>query len=221
MTAPRTIRVLSVDDHAFLAEGLQARLGVEPDMELVGRRSDAADLVGAVRETEARIVLLDIEMPGPDPFEAVEDLRRQCPDARVVMLSAYVRDHYLDAAYAAGAWGYLCKSDPSDAVIDGIRRVAAGELAFSPQVLERAPGRDGRGGSPRIGEGSKLAQLTSRERQILRMIARGMSRTEIAEALSRSPMTVDNHRKSIMKKLGINDRVELARFAIAEGLVEL
>ncbi|MHC4947912.1 MAG: PAS domain S-box protein [Planctomycetota bacterium] len=156
MTAPRTIRVLSVDDHAFLAEGLRARLDVEPDMELVGRRSDAADLVGAVQETEARIVLLDIEMPGPDPFEAVEDLRRRCPDTRVVMLSAYVRDHYLDAAYAAGAWGYLCKSDPSDAVIEGIRRVAAGELAFSPQVLERAPGRDGAGAAPRIAEGSKL-----------------------------------------------------------------
>jgi len=226
----RPIRVLSVDDHAFLVEGLRARLEVEKDMEIVGRLPTAENLLREVRATEADIVLLDIEMPGPDAFEAVDDMRRQAPVVRAIMLSAYVRDHYIDAAYRAGAWGYLLKSDPTDAVVEGIRSVARGELAFSPDVSRRTTAPGSRTGStPGSTPGSsdpdrkrsisRLSLLTTREQQILRMMARGMSRTEIAEDLCRSPMTVDNHRKSIMKKLGINDRTELVRYAIAEGLV--
>ncbi|MBT8486011.1 MAG: response regulator transcription factor [Phycisphaerales bacterium] len=213
------IRVLTVDDHAFLVEGLQARLAIESDLEFVGRCPSADTLVETVRRTDANIVLLDIEMPGADPFEAIDDLRRQCPDTRVIMLSAYVRDHYIDAAYKAGAWGYLSKGDSSDDVVSGIRNVAAGQLAFSPQVQKRANAPTGRRNTTPAS--SKLSLLTEREQQVLRMIARGMGRAEIAETLCRSPMTVDNHRKSIMKKLDIKDRVELARFAIAEGLVEV
>ena len=104
----------------------------------------------------------------------------------------------------------MTKGDSPDDVIEGIRKVAAGESAVSPDVMER-----------KLPEGSKLTRLTIREKQILRMIANGLSRTEIAERLCRSPMTIDNHRKSILKKLGIHDRVELVRYAIAEGLGEL
>ncbi len=206
---PRT-RVLCVDDHAFLVDGLRARLEIEPDMEFAGRLGTADDLVDHVRESRADVVLLDIEMPGADVFEAIHDLRRRCPEVKTILLSAHVRDQYLDSAFAAGSWGYLTKSDSPEEVLAGIRKVARGETAVSPLVMAR-----------RRMEGSKLALLTEREKQILRMIANGMSRKEIAQRLCRSPMTIDNHRKSILKKLEIRDRVDLVRYAIAEGLGEL
>ena len=209
-TESRPIRVLCVDDHAFLVAGLRARLDIEPGMEFVGHRETADDLVAHVRRTKADVVLMDIEMPGADVFEAIHDLRHRCPDVRAILLSAHVRDQYLDSAFSSGAWGYLTKGDSPDEVIDGIRRVALGESVVSPDVMAR-----------RRPEGSRLSKLTAREKQILRMIANGMSRTEIAERLCRSPMTIDNHRKSILKKLGIHERVELVRYAIAEGLGEL
>ena len=209
-TTDKPIRVLCVDDHAFLVAGLRARLDVEPGMEFVGRLDTANELVSHVRRTGADIVLMDIEMPGADVFEAIHDLRRRCPDVRTILLSAHVRDKYLDSAFASGAWGYLTKSDSPDEVIQGIWKVTNGESAVSPDVMARQHTK-----------GSKLARLTTRETQILRMIANGMSRTDIAARLHRSPMTIDNHRKSILKKLGVHDRVELVRYAIAEGLGEL
>ncbi len=215
------IRVLCVDDHTFLVDGLKIRLQVESDMEFVGRLQTANDLVAQVQRTQADIVLLDIDMPGADVFEAIDELRRRCPQVRSILLSAYLRDQYLDSAFACGAWGYLSKGDSPDAVIDGIRRVARGDTALSPELAARALRAPRKGDGPARVASSKIALLTVRERQILRMIANGMSRTAIAEQLCRSPMTIDNHRKSILKKLNIHDRVELVRYAIAEGLGEL
>jgi len=206
----KLIRVLCVDDHAFLVAGLRARLEIEDGMAFVGHLKNADDLVSHVRRTKANIVLLDIEMPGADVFDAIHSLHHRCPEVRAILLSAHVRDRYLDSAFASGAWGYLTKGDSPDDVIEGIRKVAAGESAVSPEIMER-----------RLPEKSKLSKLTAREKQILRMIANGLSRTQIAERLCRSPMTIDNHRKSILKKLGIHDRVQLVRYAIAEGLGEL
>jgi DNA-binding NarL/FixJ family response regulator len=212
--------VLCVDDHAFLVEGLQSRLSMEGDIEIAGWLATASDLLDEVERTAVDIVLMDIDMPGTDPFEVIQDLARSRSDVRVIMLSAFVRDHYVDQALKAGAWGYVSKSDDPEAVIDAIRKVMRSEFAFSPIVIERCqPSKDGtpRTDRPR----TKLDLLTPREIQILRMIAKGMSRVDIAESLHRSPKTVDNHRAAIMEKLGISDRVELARYAISEGLVEL
>jgi DNA-binding NarL/FixJ family response regulator len=217
MGEPR-LRILCVDDHAFVIEGFRARVAREPDLEVVGQLSSADDLVETARRTRADIVLLDVEMPGVDPFAAVADLREQMPSARVIMLSAFVRDSYIDEAYRVGAWGYLSKRSSPDAVIQNIRNVARGEWAYSPEVrvrLSTAVPKARREAS------SRLSDLSGREQQILRLIARGLTRTEIAKQLSRSPMTVDNHRKSIMKKLGLRDRTDLVRYAIAEGLVEV
>ena len=215
------IRVLCVDDHAFLVDGLKIRLEVESDMEFVGRLETADDLVAQVQQTRANVVLLDIDMPGADVFEAIDELRRRCPEVRPILLSAYLRDQYLDSAFASGAWGYLSKGDSPDAVIEGIRKVSRGETAFSPDLTARAQPAPQKSGGPDRAASSKISLLTARERQILRMIANGMSRTVIAQQLCRSPMTIDNHRKSILKKLGIHDRVELVRYAISEGLGEL
>jgi DNA-binding NarL/FixJ family response regulator len=219
-TKTTPIRVLCVDDHEFLVGGLQARLEVEPGMEYVGRQETADDLVAHVERTKADVVLLDIAMPGADVFEPIDPLNRRHPETRAILLSAYVRDQYLDSAFNAGAWGYLSKADSPDVVIEGIRKVVQGETALSAELKARTlPSRRKDGATAT--RSSKLSLLTLRELQILRMIANGMSRTEIAQRLCRSPMTIDNHRKSILKKLGIHNRVELVRYAIAEGLGEL
>lgn len=220
MLPPSKIRVLCVDDHPFVVEGLQARLSLARDLEFVGRLNSAEDLVAEAKRTKADVVLLDIEMPGPDPFEALDDLARQCPNARAIILSAYVRDHYIDAAVNAGAWGYLCKNDDPDMIIDAIRKVARGEFVFGPGVMGRCTIERKGAVSEANKPASKLQMLTPREQQILRMIGKGMSRAEIAKTIHRSPKTVDAHRASIMQKMNMHDRVELARYAIREGLVE-
>ena len=209
------IRVLCVDDHAFLAEGLRSKLALESDIEFLGWLPDASNLVQEVLERKADVVTLDIDMPGPDPFEAITDLQRRCPDARAIMLSAYVRDSYIDAAVDAGAWGYLSKSDDPDHIVSAIRAVVNGQFHFGPSVQQRTPPKE-RKEKPT----SRSQLLTNRESQILRMIGRGLSRNEIAKVLFRSSKTVDAHQQSIMKKLKIHDRVDLVRYAIREGLVE-
>jgi DNA-binding NarL/FixJ family response regulator len=216
----KKIRILCVDDHAFLVEGLNARFELENDFELVGRLSTAENLVDEVKTTRAQIVLLDIEMPGPDPFDALAELRRQCESVRVIMLSAYIRDHYIDSAYKAGAWGYFSKSDEMNAIVEGIRKVAGGEFSLGPKVQERCQPLKGVRAEKGKAPASKLDLLTAREQEVLRLIGRGMSRTQIATTLSRSPKTIDGHREMIMQKLDIHDRGELVRYAIREGLVE-
>jgi NarL family two-component system response regulator LiaR len=215
--ASEPVRVLCVDDHAMLGEGLRARLEVEKDMEFAGHRSNGEDIVGHVRRSKADIVILDIEMPETDAFQVIDELNRRCPEVKTILLSAWVRDRYIDAAFRFRAAGYLSKADSTDEVIEGIRKVRRGELALCEKVEAKWRLLEaGRGAGT-----SKLNLLTDREEQILRMMAKGMSRTQIAEALHRSPMTVDNHRKSIMRKLDLRDRVELVRYAIAEGLGEI
>lgn len=241
----RRIRVLCVDDHAFLVDGLRARFSLEPDIEVVGDLRRADELVAAALELKPDIVLLDIDMPGMDPFEAAEDVRRRCAGAKVVILSAHVREHYVNAAYKAGACGYFSKSDEPASLVAGLRKAARGEFALGPKVLERvepASGRLSQGagaglpGAPRtapdaggVGAGeaapppalpTKLASLTKREQEVLRMIGRGLSRAEIAKSLCRSAKTVDGHRERIMAKLDIHTGPELVRYAIREGLAE-
>jgi two-component system response regulator NreC len=220
------IRVLCVDDHDLLVNGLRARFELESDIECIGHLTSAERLVAEVHERKPDVVLLDIEMPGPDPFEAASDIRKQHPDTRVVFLSAHIRDHYISAAVRAGAWGYFSKSDETDAIVEGLRTVTRGKFAFGPKVQARVkPSKvSGRGTTSAAGTaapgGSKLDSLSPREQEVLRLIGRGHTRTEIADALCRSPKTVDGHREKIMEKLDIHDRGELVRFAIREGLVE-
>lgn len=217
----RVIRVLCVDDHDFLIDGLQSRFEAESDIELVGRLNTAEKLVEEALRTKADVVLLDIEMPGPDAFEAADQLRRSSPQTKTVFLSAYVRDRYVSAAFKSGAWGYFSKSDESEAIVEGIRKVYAGEFALGPKVAERcAPPSPSRGASTIGVPATKLDTLTSREQEVLRMIGRGLNRVDIAQALHRSPKTIDGHRENLMHKLDIHDRGELVRFAIREGLVE-
>jgi DNA-binding NarL/FixJ family response regulator len=188
---------------------------------MIGRLPTADDLVVEAKRLRPDVVLLDIEMPGMDPFEAVEDLKAQLPDVRVIILSAYVRDHYVSAAVKAGVWGYFSKSDDPNEIVAGIRKVDRGEMAFGPKVQERTKSKPTARGAEAEAPKAKLETLSRREIEILRMIGRGMSRTEIADSICRSPKTVDGHRERIMAKLDIHSTTELVRFAIREGLAEV
>jgi DNA-binding NarL/FixJ family response regulator len=218
-----TIRVLCVEDHDLLAEGLRSRLSLERNIDVVGCLTDGSSLLDEVDRLTPDIVLMDLEMPGPDPFEVVSELRRTHSDVKVVILSAHVRDHYLSAAFRAGVWGYFSKADPIEVIVDGIRRVHRGEFMLGPAAEERSRPLRPRSRQRYTADSmsSKLDGLTDREQEVLRLIGRGLSRAEIARSLSRSPKTVDGHRERIMEKLDIHTGPELVRFAIREGLAEL
>jgi len=226
MMGSKQIRVLCVDDHTVLAEGFMARLEMERNFLCVGHLESAEDLVPEVRESRPDIVVMDVEMPGPDPFEALEDLRRLEPGVKVVILSAHLRSHYVNQAVKSGAHGYFYKGDDPSDIVSGLRRVSRGKFTLGSKVEKEvgpAPDEDGREGRrPEANErvSTRLDALTPREMQVLRMLGRGLSRQQIAAEMHRSPKTIDCHRVSVMRKLDIHDRVELARFAIREGLVE-
>lgn len=212
----KRLRLLCVDDHAFLRDGLSARLRMEPDIEVVGQLDRADDLVNEALDRRADVVLLDIDMPGRDPFEAVSELSR-ATRCRVIFLTGHSRDHFIDRAFDSGAWGFFSKQDSPDDLINGIRQVGASGYAYGPSIQARlaAEDREPNGHAP----STKLKVLTPREREVLVMIGKGMSRADIARAIHRSFKTVDAHHTSLMRKLDIHDRAELAVYAVREGIV--
>lgn len=230
--ARRTIRVLSVDDHALLIEGLRAQFVVEGGLEIVGSLPHAGDLIRRLDEFHPDIVVLDIEMPGPDVFEVADQLRHLRPELPFVFLSAFVRDGYLAAASRCGAAGYCSKGDDPAEIAAALRAVVDGADSFvmTPRVRERsAPAgrsaadrqltsRDGGDAGAQIT--TRLDRLTDREIEVLRLIGKGLSRCEIAKELHRSPKTIDGHQERLLKKTGLTSRTELMRFAIREGLAE-
>lgn len=228
-----TLRVMCVDDHVVLVEGLRALFAIDGSIEIVGRLASASRLVEEAGRLHPDVVVLDIEMPGPDAFEMADRLRRQHPDVRVLVLSAHVRDAFISSSFRAGVSAYFAKSDTLEDIVRGIHEVArggAGAFVLGPKVRERcrpqldralleggAPGTDGpAAAAPR----TLLDTLTPREEEILRLIGKGLSRTQIAAELCRSAKTVDAHQSRMMKKLGIDARADLMRFAIREGLAQ-
>jgi two-component system, NarL family, response regulator LiaR len=218
------IRVLCVDDHAVLAEGLKAHFAVDGVIEIVGRLASAEGVAEAIDRLRADVVVLDIEMSGPDAFAVASRLRYSHRRVRVFVLSAHVRDAYIAAAYSAGAAAYFAKSDDLDCISRGIQEVMRnreGTFLLGPQVrlkcrpqdLKRA-GDAKEASAPR----SKLATLTPRELEVLRLIGKGQGRQHIAAELCRSVKTIDGHQERIMRKLGVATRSELTILAIREGL---
>jgi DNA-binding NarL/FixJ family response regulator len=224
------VRVLCVDDHAVLVEGLKAQFAIDNQIQCVGYLPSAAKLLDEVTRLKPDVVLLDIEMPGPDVFDMADRLRHLHPDVRFIFLSAHARDGYLAAAYKCGAWGYFAKGDDLADIIGGVREVARskeGVFVMGPKIRERCqpvkPKSGGRSSTSQTTDArpsTHLEALTPREIEVLRLIGKGLSRNEIAKELSRSAKTIDGHQERLMKKLGIDSRAELMRFAIREGLAE-
>ncbi|MCC6659507.1 MAG: response regulator transcription factor [Phycisphaerales bacterium] len=215
--------MLCVDDHAVLVEGLKAQFAIDGRIRIVGRLPSAERLLDEVARLRPDIVLLDIDMPGPDVFEVADRMRHMHPSLRFAFLSAHVRDGYLAAAYTCGAWGYFAKGDDLEDIVAGLKELArstGGTFVMGPKVRQRC-------GQPKTAlarsntrPATPLESLTAREIEVLRLIGKGLSRNEIAAELSRSAKTIDGHQERMMKKLRIESRAELMRFAIREGLAE-
>jgi len=213
------ITVLLADDHTLVLRMLGDRLAGEPGIQVVGCVGCAADAVAEAERLRPDVVILDIDMPGVTSFEAARTIRAGLPDTRLIFLSTFFNDAYIDQALAVEATAYLTKSEPPETVIQAIRGVMAGQRHFSPEVEARIV--VDRGGVRLAGRGrSRASTLSNRELEILRYVARGLSQKEIAGLTSRSSKTVHKHCNNIMAKLDIHDRVELTRFAIREGLAE-
>ncbi|MFA6044689.1 MAG: response regulator transcription factor [Phycisphaerales bacterium] len=226
-----------MDDHAVLVEGLKAQFAIQGKLVVVGRLATAAKLVEESLRLRPDVVLLDIEMPGPDAFEIADRLKRICPSVCVLVLSAHIRDAFITAAFAAGIRGYFAKSEELNDIVSGIReamRYGEGSFVLGPKVRERCrpPARAQGAIKPKRGTPADidvhrtgvpmtlLESLTTREADVLRLIGRGLSRQQIAKQLSRSAKTIDGHQERMMKKLGVGSRADLMRFAIREGLAE-
>lgn len=213
------ISVLVVDDHAMVRQMLMNRLDREPDITVVAGVSNADDAITEAIRLKPDIVLMDIDMPGMLCFDAAKTIGTQCLETRVVFLSAFFHDRYIEQAMGVQAWGYITKSEPEEAVVKAVHNVAAGVAYFSPEVQGRIV-VDAQGARLARKKQSRASTLSERELEVLRYLARGMAKKDIARTMHLSVNTVNRHTANIMTKLDMHDRVELARFAIREGLAE-
>jgi len=211
-------RILLVDDHELVRSALRGLLQRDPAYEVVGECSNAEDALRSAFECDPQILLIDIDMPGMICFDAVKQMRARLPELAVIFLSAFFHDHYIEQALAVGARGYVVKGDPPSVLFEALEAVARGGDFFSDDVRARFA-LDERG-LPSEGAPTVTSTLTNREVEVLRYLARGLSKKEVAGTMHLSVKTVEHHSASVMRKLDIHDRVELARYAIREGLAE-
>jgi DNA-binding NarL/FixJ family response regulator len=208
------ITVLLADDHAVVRRGLRAIIEDMPDATLVGEAENGRDAVAQARRLQPTVVLLDITMPELNGIEAATRISQESPGVRVVMLSMHTSVQYVTAALRAGAMGYVIKESADSELVDAVRAAAAGRSFISPHVssvLVQA--------LQNPGQTSALESLTSRQREVLQLVAEGQSTKAIAAALHLSPKTVETHRAELMRRLDIRDVAGLTRLAIREGLI--
>jgi DNA-binding NarL/FixJ family response regulator len=208
MSTP-AIRILSVDDHPLLQEGIAAMIRSQPDMELVGEARAGRDALVRFRETRPDVTLMDLRLPDMDGVEAMSAIRGEFPDARVVILTTFEGDAEIRRALAAGARGYLLKSSPPKELLEAIRQVHAGKRRIPPEIAVRL--------AEHVGD----EVLTPREVEVLRQVAAGQRNREIGERLFISEETVKVHVKHIMDKLGARDRTEAVAIAARRGIIQL
>ena len=214
-----SVTILLVDDHALFRDSLRQLLEAESGLKVIGAVADAGEAIELVNICRPEIILMDIDMPGLICFDAAKRIAHLSPVTRIIFLSAFFHDHYIDEALKVKARGYLTKSEPPERAVEAIKRVAAGKVCFSPQINARiVAGPDG----VKLAKPcrTRTSTLTRREAEVLRYLARGLTKKEIAKTMHISLKTVEGHADRLMGKLNIHNRVELARFAIREGLAE-
>jgi DNA-binding NarL/FixJ family response regulator len=207
------IRVLIADDHSVVRQGLRMFLELEGDIELVGEAANGHEVVGLARRFKPDVVLMDLLMPEMDGIAATEIIRGELPDTQVVALTSVLEDRAIFDAVRVGAISYLLKDTESDKLCDAIRAAAAGEVRLSPEVAARLMREVGSPASPET--------LTDRETEVLRVLARGLSNSEIAGELFISEATVKTHVSSILAKLELPSRTRAALYALKIGLITL
>jgi DNA-binding NarL/FixJ family response regulator len=212
------IRVLIVEDDALMRAGLRGVLEHQATIEVVGEADDGRDAVYRTRLQRPDVVLMDIRMPGLDGIAATRDVLAAFPAVKVVILTTFEQDDYIFGALDAGASGFLLKRTKPEELIAAIRTIAAGDSLLSPSVTSRVIARMAR--QPAPADDTALAGLTTREREVLVLVARGLSNAEIATALVIEESTVKTHTKRILGKLGLRDRVQVVIYAYEHGLRE-
>jgi DNA-binding NarL/FixJ family response regulator len=214
-----SVRVLVADDQALVRSGFRMILEEREDLEVVGEAEDGAQAVALARKLRPDVVLMDVRMPGMDGVEATRRIVASGSAARVLVLTTFDLDEYVYDAIRAGASGFLLKDVQPAQLVEAIRVVAAGEALLAPTVTRRLLDRFGEALSAPQATAPALNGLTEREREILALLARGLSNAELAERLVLSETTVKSHVSSILRKLGLRDRVQAVVLAYEAGLV--
>jgi DNA-binding NarL/FixJ family response regulator len=212
------IRVLIVDDDDLMRAGLRSVLSSDETIEVVGESSDGREGVATARELRPDVVLMDIRMPELDGISATRELLAVSPDAKVVVLTTFEDDEYVFGALSAGASGFLLKRTRPEELIGAIHTIAAGDSLLSPAVTRTVIDRMAAAPPPDSRAHDRLGELTPREREVLELIARGLSNAEIAAELVVEESTVKSHVKRILMKLHARDRVQAVIFAYESGL---
>ena len=212
--------VLLVEDHIVVRQGIKALLSDEPDLEIVGEADNGREALQAVMELQPNLVLMDISMPGLNGIEATRQIRQRHPEVKVIVLSMHANEEYVFQVLRAGASGYVLKQSDSSEVLTAIRAALAGGSFLSPPI-SRAVIDDYVRRAEARGEESDLDLLTSREREVLQLLAEGMSNREIADQLNISVKTVETHRSNMMNKLDVDSKTELTKYALRKGWATL
>jgi DNA-binding NarL/FixJ family response regulator len=211
--------VLLAEDHTIVREGFRKMLELEADFEVVGEAQDGRQAVAMVKKLRPDVVLMDIAMPLLNGLEATRQVLKAVPATKILMLSAHNDDAYVKTATEAGAVGFLLKQTSAHSVCLAIREVENGKTFFSPAISRRLD-RLNPHSSNRNGLKKKVANLTSREMEVLQLIAEGKANKVIAALLGISMKTVEKHREHLMEKLDIHDTAGLTRYAISTGIIE-
>lgn len=214
---PDSIEVLICDDHAVVREGLKALIGSEEGLEVVGEAADGVEAVGKARGLRPDVILMDLEMPRMGGIEAIDEIKKDDPEARILVLTTFATDEKVFPAIKAGAEGYLLKDSSPEELLEAIRQVSRGESSLHPAIarklireLSRPPETP-----------SEVDPLTEREVDILNLLAKGWSNQEIADHLVISERTVRSHVSNILSKLHLANRTQAALYALKEGLASL
>jgi DNA-binding NarL/FixJ family response regulator len=213
----KKIKILVADDHPVVRKGLQSCLARQERVKIVGEASDGDEALEKTRELSPDVVLMDISMPGMNGLAVTEVLRKESPAVKVLVLSVHNNRDYIFRIIQAGAHGFISKEAPPDELLRAIESVYAGEPFFSPEIAKAALNQLVTSG----GKKDPFAQLTSREREVLVLIAEGQSNKEIATKLGIGVRTIETHRERIMRRLDIHSVAGLTKFAIANGMISI
>lgn len=211
-------RVVIADDDDLMRAGLAELLSVDPAIEVVGEATTGREAVALARRLTPDVVLMDVRMPDLDGIAATQELTQVAPAVRVLILTTFEQDDYVFGALRAGASGFLLKRTRPEELIGGVHTVAAGAALLSPSVTRRVIERMAQQPTPRLADQARLGQLTPREREVLGLVARGLSNREIAAVLVVEESTVRTHVRRVLGKLELRDRIQAVIYAYENGL---
>ncbi len=212
------VKILMVDDHKIVREGLCALVNNEPDMEVIGQAQDGREAIRLTRELRPDVIVMDVNMPGMDGVDATRRIVKDFPEARIIALTMYPKKSFVTEMLSAGASGYILKDNAFTELVKAINAVMAGETYLCPKAMSVLVDHYVRN-HPRNIPANVL--LTNRQREVLKLLAEGKPTKEIALILNLSPKTIDACRRRVMEKLNVQNIAELIKYAIREGLTPL